>query len=103
MRLSIFAAALMLAGVATGSVSAQQYQAVPAGDAQYFQCLAYANARYSGGTAPSPIAGQSKAEAFCTCMWQETPDDFRGNLLTFSETAKGAATNKICEKYSNWE
>jgi hypothetical protein len=36
-------------------------------------------------------------------MWNETPDDFKGNLVAFSETAKGAATNKTCEKYSNWE
>lgn len=82
---------------------AQSYNAVPAGDAQFAQCKSYANGKYTGGTAASPVAGQSKADAFCTCMWNETPDDFKGNLGAFADTAKGASTNKTCETYSNWQ
>lgn len=69
------------------SAHAQQYNTVPAGDLQYAECLVYASKRYTGGEAASPIQGQNKMEAFCTCMWQETPEDFKGNLVRFSETA----------------
>lgn len=48
------------------------------------------------------MKGQSKAQAFCTCMWNETPEDFKGSLAKFAETAKGKSTNKICEKHSDW-
>ena len=70
---------------------------------QYSACKTYSLQKYQGGDTASPIAGQTKAEAFCTCMWNETAEDFKGGLAKFSETPKGAATNKICEKYANWE
>ncbi len=92
----------LIVGLSTASL-AQQYNTVPAGDAQYAQCLVYSVTRYQGGDRPSPIAGQTKMEAWCTCMWNETPDDFKGDLAKFSETTKGAAMNKLCEKYANWE
>ena len=82
---------------------AEQYEAVPAGDAQFKQCLTYTTTKYEGGEAASPIAGQTKAQAFCTCMWQETPEDFKGSLGRFADTEKGAKTNAICEKYSGWQ
>jgi hypothetical protein len=84
------------------AMAADDYNAPPAGDRQYASCVVYANKTYEGGDAPSPVRGQNKAQAFCTCMWNETPDDFKGGLAKFSETAKGAATNAICEKHSNW-
>ncbi len=100
---------LLLAIAATLSVSAigaafagEEYNTVPAGDAQYASCLAYSLTKYEGGGEKSPIKGQTKAEAWCTCMWNETSDDFRGSLAKFAETAKGAKINKMCEKYSNW-
>ncbi|MBI2768206.1 MAG: hypothetical protein HYX47_01175 [Burkholderiales bacterium] len=96
---SAVCAALLSIG---GAAIAQDYNKVPAGDAQYRQCLSYAAKLYEGGNEKSPIAGQSKAQAWCTCMWNETPDDFKGNLVTFSETRKGKETNKTCEKYSDW-
>ena len=100
-RTTFIAASIFLLG-ASGAAFAQ-YNAAPADDAQFQQCKSISATRYTGGSAASPIGGQTKLEAFCTCMWNETPDDFRGNLVAFSETAKGAATNKTCEKYSNWE
>jgi hypothetical protein len=76
---------------------------VPAGDPQYKQCLAFAKKLgWEGGEEKSPVKGQTKLQAFCTCMWNETPEDFKGNLATFSESKRGAATSKICEKHSNW-
>jgi hypothetical protein len=97
---------LALAGFAvarTGQAqAADEYNTVPKGDKQYSECLKYANSQYEGGDAKSPIAGQSKAEAWCTCMWNETPDNFKGSLGKFSETAKGKSTNKTCEKYADW-
>jgi hypothetical protein len=103
MRIIPFAAILAVALCAAGTASADDtYNTVPAGDAVYAQCKTTALKRYDGGTDASPIAGQNKVEAFCTCMWNETPDNFRGNLATFSETPRGAAANKTCEKYSNW-
>lgn len=87
---------------AQAAFAAEEYNDVPAGDAQYKNCKIYAMKKWEGGGESSPIPGQSKAEAFCTCLWNETPDDFRGGLAKFSESPKGAKINKICEKYSNW-
>jgi hypothetical protein len=87
---------------AGAALAADEYNEVPAGDAIYAQCKTYSSNKYSGGNAKSPISGQTKVEAFCTCMWNETPDNFKGNLAAFAETRSGAAMNKTCEKYSNW-
>lgn len=35
-------------------------------------------------------------------MWNETPDDFKGNLATFADSAKGKKTNALSEKYADW-
>lgn len=95
---------LMLGGFFLSTAAfAGDYNPVPAGDPYYAACLSYSATIYQGGSAASPVAGQSKAQAWCTCMWNETPDDFRGSLAKFSETAKGAAMNKTCEKHANWE
>ena len=102
MRRVLLTAASVLSMSVAGAAFAENYQAVPATDPQFMECRIYSMAKYEGGDALSPIAGQTKADAFCTCMWQETPEDFKGSLAKFSETAKGASTNKICEKYSNW-
>ena len=86
------------------AAAAQQYNPVPASDMPMFaQCINYTNGKYTGGDAASPVPGQTKAQAFCTCMWNETAEDFKGNLAAFAETPKGAAMNKTCEKYANWE
>jgi len=82
--------------------AAQQYNTVPSDDAQYRQCLSFAARRYDGGTERSPIRGQNKIQAWCTCLWNETPDNFRGNLVNFSESTRGERVNKICEKYADW-
>ncbi len=95
--------AAVCALTSAGMVSAQTvYNTVPAGDGQYRQCLAYAAKLYEGGKEASPIKGQTKEQAWCTCLWNETPDEFGGNLVKFSESAKGKRVNKICEAYSNW-
>ena len=91
-----------LLSTAVTAFAADEYNAVPAGDKQYAACLTYANKNYEGGNEKSPIAGQNKAQAFCSCMWNETPDDFKGSLAKFSESTKGKAVNKTCEKYSDW-
>ncbi|TXT39139.1 MAG: Uncharacterized protein FD135_2389 [Comamonadaceae bacterium] len=92
-------AALTLAG----SALAQQYNTVPTDDVQYMQCLIRVNKLYDGGDAKSPIAGQNKAQAYCSCLWNETPDDFRGNLSKFADSERGKKLDKLCAKYSNWE
>lgn len=97
---SAILAALSMASV--GAALAVEYNRVPAGDGQYRECLVYANRMYEGGSAASPVPGQTKAQAWCTCMWNETPDDFKGNLVTFSESAKGKRVNKLCETYADW-
>lgn len=84
-----------------GSAFAADYNH-PGDDKLYSQCLREAAKRYEGGYEPSPVRGQNKLQAWCTCMWNETPDDFKGSLVRFSETSKGQATNKICERHSNW-
>ena len=96
-------ATLLLTLAATGSALAQGgYNRPPTGDVQYAQCLVYADRLYEGGNEPSPVRGQTKAQAWCTCMWNETPEDFKGNLVRFAETRKGKETNRMCEKHSNW-
>jgi hypothetical protein len=96
-----FFSALMLC-VSGAAFAVEQYDPVPAGDAQFKACLAYTTGKYEGGTAASRIPGQNKAQAFCTCMWQETPEDFKGSLGRFADTESGAKTNALCEKYSGW-
>ena len=88
--------------VASAVTAQTVYNTVPADDVQYRQCLRYAASLYEGGKEASPIKGQTKEQAWCTCLWNETPDEFNGNLVKFSESAKGKRVNKICEAYSNW-
>jgi hypothetical protein len=99
-KLLLIAAASL--ALSSSAMAADEYNKVPAGDAQYAACLKYSNDKYEGGGAASPIAGQTKAQAWCTCMWNETSDDFKGSLAKFAETARGAKVNDMCEKYSNW-
>jgi hypothetical protein len=98
---SVLSAAFMLCST-TAASAAGEYNKVPAGNGQYSQCLSYAAKLYTGGDEKSPIRGQTKAQAWCTCMWNETPDNFRGNLATFSESRRGKEINKTCEEYSDW-
>lgn len=103
MKFSSTLTALVFVFAASGSVhAADDYNRPPAGNAQYKQCLTYSATIYEGGSEASPIKGQTKAQAWCTCMWNETPEDFKGNLVKFAETRKGKETNKLCEKHSNW-
>lgn len=89
-------------GAGTAAFAVEDYNAPPAGDKQYASCIVYSNNNYEGGTQKSPVKGQSKAQAFCTCMWNETPEDFKGGLAKFAETRKGKEINQICEKHSDW-
>jgi len=95
--------ALLLLSASGTALAADEYNTVPSGDAQYKQCIAYAaKLGWEGGNEKSPIKGQTKVQAFCTCMWNETPDDFKGNLATLADSPRGKKINKICEKYANW-
>lgn len=102
-RLIVAAVSGIFLTVSSQAFAADEYNAVPAGDAQYAACISYANKKYEGGNEASKVKGQTKAQAWCTCMWNETPDDFGGDLVKYSESAKGAATNKTCERYSGWQ
>ena len=105
-HLSASIAAIVLATLsarARASASAQENNTVPAGDAQYKECLVRVNKIYDGGNEKSPIRGQNKSQAYCTCLWNETPDDFRGNLSKFADSDRGKRIDKICTKYSDWE
>lgn len=88
--------------VSSSAYAIDEYNKVPAGEAQYTKCISDAMKKYEGGEEASPIPGQNKAQAWCTCLWNETPNDFTGGLVKFSESAGGAKTNKTCEKYANW-
>ena len=101
-HLSASIAAIVLATL-SASASAQEYNTVPAGDAQYKECLVRVTKIYDDGNAKSPIRGQNKSQAYCTCLWNETPDDFRGNLSKFADSDRGKRIDKICTKYSDWE
>jgi hypothetical protein len=101
-RTILAAAAAFSIVTGTSAFAATEYNS-PGGDPVYAQCLATSLNRYTGGGEQSPIAGQTKVQAFCTCMWNETPDNFKGNLAMYSETPAGTAMNKMCEKHSGWE
>lgn len=101
-KILAFTASALLLVWGGSAMAASDYNRPPAGDAQYRQCLSYAAKRYEGGDEPSPFRGQTKAQAWCTCMWNETPEDFGGNLVKFSESAKGKGTNHLCEKHADW-
>jgi len=101
-RLSSAAAATCLFAFAS-SVLAQEYNPVPVGDYQYRDCLVRVNKLYDGGNEKSPIRGQNKAQAYCTCLWNETPDDFRGNLSKFADSERGKKLDKVCTRYSEWD
>lgn len=94
-----FAAAMSLPSFA---FAADDYNAPPAGDSQYAACIVSSNKTYEGGDAKSPVAGQTKAQAFCRCVWNETPEDFRGDLAKFADSGKGKTVNAMCEKHSGW-
>jgi hypothetical protein len=87
---------------ATAALAADDYAIPSSSDKQFSSCIVYSNKNYEGGRDASPVKGQNKAQAFCTCMWNETPDDFQGDLAKFAETPRGKSTNKTCEKYSDW-
>lgn len=101
-RIKLAVVSAFLFCMAQSAFAGGEYNEVPQGDDQYKSCKIYAMKRWEGGGESSPIPGQSKAEAFCTCLWNETPDDFKGGLAKFSESDKGERINGICEKYSNW-
>ena len=89
---------------ATGSAgAATDYNNPPAGDKLYSACIKSSNDSYEGGNSSSPVRGQTKAQAYCTCLWNETPDDFKGSLAKFAETAKGKSMKKMCEKHADWQ
>ena len=94
-----------LFGMAIGgsAMAAGGYNDVPKTDPQYLQCLVFSLNRYDGGKDRSPVPGQTKVEAFCECLWNETPDNFKGNLAVFSERSQGASVNRTCENHSNWK
>ena len=96
-------AAACLFGFTGSALAEEEYNTVPAGDAQYKQCMVRVNKLYDGGSEKSPIAGQNKAQAYCTCLWNETPDDFKGNLSKFADSERGKKLDKVCTKYSDWE
>jgi hypothetical protein len=101
-RLQLFILSAFSLCIAQSAFAVDEYNEVPSGNAQYKNCKIYSMNKWEGGGESSPIPGQSRAEAFCTCLWNETPDNFRGGLAKFSESEKGAKINAICEKYSDW-
>jgi len=87
--------AAVLLAAANMVLAAGSYNDVPPNDCQYNDCLIFSLKNYEGGDEPSPIRGQTKVQAFCECLWNETPDDFRGNLAKFAESAKGKKISRI--------
>lgn len=95
-------AALIIFSACHTAMAAEDYNKPPAGDKQYAACVKRSNDAYDGGNDQSPVRGQTKAQAFCTCLWNETPEDFTGGLAKFSETAKGKTLKTQCEKHADW-
>ena len=102
-KLAACALSLIVLGSSALVFAKGSYNDVPADDKQFMDCIVYSKKNYTGGDEPSPIPGQSKAVAYCECLWNETSDDFRGNLAKFAETDKGKRIDKLCSKYANWQ
>jgi len=102
-RLLTAVASAVLFAAALPALAQEEYNTVPAGDAQFKQCLVRVNDLYTGGDGKSPIKGQNKAQAYCTCLWNETPEDFKGNLSKFADSERGKKLDKMCTKYSAWD
>ena len=101
--LTMLAATGLLFSAGAAIAEEEEYNPVPAGDTQYKECLVRVNKLYTGGDEKSPIPKQNKAQAYCTCLWNETPDDFKGNLSKFADSERGKKLDKVCTKYSNWD
>lgn len=103
MKRTLLITAMLFLCTSGAALAADEYNSVPPSDPQYKQCIAYAKKLgWEGGNEKSPIKGQNKVQAFCTCMWNETPDDFKGNLATLADSPRGKKINKLCEKYADW-
>ena len=102
-RLFSFALLALILGAADMAAAKGNYNDVPADDKQFMDCIVYSKKNYTGGDDPSPIPGQSKAVAYCECLWNETSDNFRGNLAKFAETEQGKRIDKLCAKYADWQ
>lgn len=96
--LNIFLSATFL----MASTAATAYTIPPSSEKMYPQCVKAINDMYTGGNARSPIRNQTKAQAYCICLWNETPEDFKGNLAKFGESKRGAKIKRMCEKHANW-
>lgn len=93
--------ALLAMAVPGGANAAGGYNS-PGDDKVYAICVAKALRTYEGAEGRSAVSGQTRAEAWCTCMWNETPDDFSGDLVDFAESPRGKKTNEMCEKHAGW-
>jgi hypothetical protein len=104
MKRTLSIALMMLLG--TGAALAQEYNRVPAGDqAQYRQCLSHSrNKTVRRRQRSQPHQGpEPRRRPGAPACGTKPPDDFTGNLATFCrDGARASATNKVCEKYSNW-
>jgi hypothetical protein len=104
-RILVSAVALISFSVAgtAFAASTKKYDTIPADNAQYAGCLKKSQKKYDGGSDKSKVSGQTKSEAWCTCMLNETPADSRSDVVKFAESSAGAEINKNCEKYSGWK
>ena len=96
-------ASAVLFAAAGPAFAQEEYNTVPAGDAEYKQCLARLNDLHTGGEERSSIRGQNNDQAYCSCLWNETPEDFKGNLSKFADSERGKRLDTMCTKYSAWD
>jgi len=87
--------------VATAPSGGEGGGAAPANAANLLACVKYVSKTYEGGEAPSPVAGQSKTQAWCSCFQREKPD-FAGDLGAYLETGPGKKTDTLCNRYADW-
>ena len=98
--ISLITALMLTAASAAGA--ATSYNTPPAGDKLYPACVKEINESYQGGNEKSHIRCQGKSQAYCICLWNETPDEFKGSLAAFAESEKGKGMKKMCEAHANW-
>ena len=64
--------------------------------------MTYVSENYDGGEEPSPFKGQSKAQAWCACLFQKVPD-FADDLAHYLKTRNGKNVDDACNTYADWD
>lgn len=97
--------AMALFGASSFAFAGDEYK-LAIGDAQFENCITKYKKKFPEGgddKAPGLSGGQTKAQAWCACVWHESGDNFTGDLYDWAENKASNSLYKSCENYSGWK